>query len=353
METPDKIDVLRGLAVLGVFCYHATIAVFGVFYIPVNGWLMDFSDYPLKRVLLNFQPAAFGSFGVELFLIISGFLIHSGYLRNGFNPLLFFNKRFWRIYPPYLLALLFFTVTLALPGGWINLMMHLTMTYNLHNAFFFGTNPSFWSLALEVQLYLLYPVFLLMRRKLGLWAYVVILLLHLGFIAGEVWRGTTPLWLANFVLKFWAVWVSGAFLAERYHAGKRLSRLQFRHLALIAIGLLAARAVYFPVILLAFTVFLCLFMDWFLSATLPKIAAFRFIVVLGLCSYSLYLFHQPFLPQVIGFFSLHYLNTPLVLLGTALAFGLFYGVSYVTYRAIELPSIRYGKYFYNRISAKK
>jgi len=91
-----KIDVLRGIAIIAVFLYHAQYCKFPEFLTPhynTNGTIIITN---LKDLLLNFSPISFGWTGVELFLIISGFLIHLGYLSNKdkFNIKTFYSKRF-------------------------------------------------------------------------------------------------------------------------------------------------------------------------------------------------------------------------------------------------------------------
>ncbi|MDQ2772566.1 MAG: acyltransferase family protein, partial [Bacteroidota bacterium] len=152
-----KIDVLRGIAILLVFSYHALLVVFGDFEVLdfTPWWLwVNFGHYSPARLALALTPGGMGTQGVTLFLVISGFLIHWGYLKSGasFRAGEFFSRRFWRIYPPYLVALLLFGFTLGFGGG-RSLLAHLTLTHNLSDQTFATINPSFWSLALEAQLY--------------------------------------------------------------------------------------------------------------------------------------------------------------------------------------------------------
>jgi peptidoglycan/LPS O-acetylase OafA/YrhL len=60
-----------------------------------------------------------GWVGVPIFFTVSGFCIHLSYQRsreNGFKR--FFTRRFFRIYPPYLLAVLFFGLIFGERLGW-------------------------------------------------------------------------------------------------------------------------------------------------------------------------------------------------------------------------------------------
>jgi peptidoglycan/LPS O-acetylase OafA/YrhL len=107
---------------------------------------------------------------VPLFFVISGFCIHYSFLRSGeFNGRQFFWRRFWRIYPAYIVAVLIFSITKPAaiwpPMSSLQVVSHVLFFHNVTFETFFGINSSFWSIAVEVQLYLLFPVLLLMAAQ--------------------------------------------------------------------------------------------------------------------------------------------------------------------------------------------
>ncbi|HLZ89419.1 MAG TPA: acyltransferase family protein, partial [Puia sp.] len=166
-----KIDFLRGIAILTVYQAH-----FIWYYFPGYAGMVGVdSGHPASKVLLlNLLPRTIGWGGVTIFILVSGFLLHLGYLRDPerFTLRGFYSRRFWRVYPPYLLVLLVFSLFLEkdLFGsrfGWLTFFLHVFSLHNLFTRTYFSVNPTFWCLALEVQLYVLYAVFLYGRKRWG------------------------------------------------------------------------------------------------------------------------------------------------------------------------------------------
>ena len=88
---------------------------------------------------------------------------------------MFYLRRFFRIYPPDLLALLFFAralpvsrLPLAFPRySFADLFTHGTLTHNYFPRSIYKINGAFWSIAVEAQLYLIYPLLLTLVRRIG------------------------------------------------------------------------------------------------------------------------------------------------------------------------------------------
>ena len=291
--------MLRACAILLVFCHHYWVAVLRI---PGGHW----GDGAGERLLA--VPWALGFLGVRLFFVISGFCIHFSFLnwrrrRSATAPLWrpflaeFFWRRFWRIYPPYLGALLLYYFLQYdapfSPQALRHLAVHGLLLNNLSPAFFLNLNPSFWSIAVEWQLYLVYPLFLWVAVR---WR------IEAAFAAASAValavRFGAPHFTASYLVvqspfAYWLEWVIGALLAEYFVAGRRL----FRGHAWVAaatgaatVGLDSDVARYF-----APTLFFAVLFEWSLGARGPLWRIERWLVPVGLCSYSLYLFHQPWL----------------------------------------------------------
>jgi exopolysaccharide production protein ExoZ len=149
---------LRGWAVLLVFFVH----VHGAFkaYLAVDSPLFHVSDF-LGTV---------GGTGVDLFFVISGFLIYGAVIRPKFRYGRFFRRRVQRIYPAFL-AVFFLYVALWIFSNNDNFKFHGTVAqaffYVLQNLLLLpgifrlrAMNDVAWSLSYEMFFYLLLPLLL-------------------------------------------------------------------------------------------------------------------------------------------------------------------------------------------------
>lgn len=230
------IDVLRALAALAVVLYHArkefwvglreTYSAYGVHTLRPDIWLSYGSGI-----------FSFGWMGVPIFFVLSGYCIHLGFaMKLSTSPGTrldlgnFYKRRFMRIYPVYVAAMLltaaidYSTQTGLSPSAWIdanlaNFALNLLMAQELFVGTF-GSNGVFWTLSIEFHLYLFYPVmFLLFRRYGPLPALAVAAGISLvtacaywAFDLSRVFvhaRGGSPLFTSHLFL-----WTAGAYLAE-------------------------------------------------------------------------------------------------------------------------------------------
>ncbi|MGD0546148.1 MAG: acyltransferase [Candidatus Acidiferrales bacterium] len=133
-EMPE-LDTIRGLAILGVLLYH------GLY------WNVNLSNFPsLERIILTGMWA--GRMGVDLFFVLSGFLI-TGILLDSRNRQdyyrRFYARRALRILPAYLLILAILAVTKYTPLSFVLLSLiylsNLTPLFGIPIAY-----PVLWSL---------------------------------------------------------------------------------------------------------------------------------------------------------------------------------------------------------------
>jgi peptidoglycan/LPS O-acetylase OafA/YrhL len=135
----------------------------------------------------------FGWTGVDLFFVLSGYLIagqlFDSIIKGGtFSIQIFFTKRFFRIIPPYLIVVMLYFAfpSLREREQMASLWRYFTFTLNfgleLKNI---GTFTHAWSLCIEEQFYLILPVVILILNKLtggkkGI--YVLLVLFLSGFL---------------------------------------------------------------------------------------------------------------------------------------------------------------------------
>ncbi len=209
----SSIDALRGVSILLVLIYHAGPLTWRLASYAPDGWLR----WPrLGLAWLAVPFLHFGFIGVHAFFVLSGFCIHLRTARERTLPPMrsFFLRRFWRIYPPYWIALL---VCSLLPAHHSatprDLAFHAVMLHTFQSDTFFSINPAFWSLATEEQFYLAYPIAALAIRRFGIRR-----VLAGALLLSLVWRSAALVFLpwptsaeaGNFML--WRILIHGLFV---------------------------------------------------------------------------------------------------------------------------------------------
>ena len=177
-QTPDPrhLDVLDGVRALCVL-------LVGWFHIWQQGWLSPTLPLPSGKISLDFLLRS-GYLWVDGLLLLSGFLLYLPYTQsNARLPAIlpFYKRRLIRILPSYLLCVLPMFVLACVRGQYGNAMnaikdlaAHLTFTHNLfHFSYFLSPiNGALWTLAVEMQFYLLFPFLARFFRKKPLLTYL-------------------------------------------------------------------------------------------------------------------------------------------------------------------------------------
>jgi peptidoglycan/LPS O-acetylase OafA/YrhL len=328
------LDALRGLAALYVVCSHCAILL-----------LVSFNqaralDLPaaMKLLAATSYLFAFGHQAVILFFVLSGFVIHlrqaqkihaGGDSGRKFDVKSYLIRRLRRIVPPFYFALLL-TFVLDLAVRAVNpafavpktgnpiadeiLVQHIDWPTLRGNLVFlqwltcatWGNNTALWSLAYEFYLYLLYPVFWLLRTRIGVKASTLAVFGVSALASGLVLHWHIMKW-PLFVLIYWFCWVLGAWAAEEYVAEGRVMRSAARAPLVAALGVAWLATFRLNPLILSDTfgavccsLLVLLAIRMFASAekdTLRHAWLHRFARV-GDFSYSLYLTHIPVLAVV-------------------------------------------------------
>lgn len=333
---------------------------FGLWEIPWRGWFRSLEGSKEK---LLFLPVLNNHAGVAIFFAVSGFCIHLSHARRSdWNA--FYIKRFFRIYPPYLLALLFFAlfygptrIDLGTSAGTQQLFSHLFLIHNHHPDYFGAINPSFWSIVIEVQLYLLYPLMLTLIDAFG-WKKTLsgIAILEITLRLG--WSALFSLDLAassfssidRIPFTFWFSWAIGAFVADRYVRGKTfvVKRRILTFLLFAAFGLNWFK----PTHSLVFTLVATLTALWIMrsiaaidSKKCEQSGPEMLLARIGVISYGIYLIHQPllYLARPLAARFVTGWIAPLHVYASCLSIALIaIFVSVAFYKLIEVPCIGIG-----------
>ncbi len=243
------------------------------------------------------------SLSVPAFFVISGFCIHVAHVQSGETGYVGYAlRRFFRIYPPYLLILGIYAVGHDYSAPQI--LSHLALLHNFRFRWLFGINASFWSLAVESQLYVLYPlVVFVAARWRWRWTLAILALFEGAILVADHLQGGLPTLLRFNVLGFGFSWTVGAALGHawlhRHDAALPFSsvwhRIVWTTLFVIPPWFTPLGAVFlFPIGALTVVSWMswALGRDW--SAPM-KTAPARILTLVGVSSYSLFLVHQPLL----------------------------------------------------------
>ncbi len=302
----EVVDGLRGIAILVVLGFHS--------------WLFSFYSPPAPFAVI----VQTGYLGVELFFLISGFCLFFPYAREaldggaGQSVGTFAYRRFIKIVPSYALALTV-TVLVALPtlsGSDLSgpaLWTHALFLNNWFNDPLGGANSVFWSLGVEVQFYLIFPLlaFAFARRPLiTLAAMVGVALAYRHLLAGcclstETVMRQVPAFLDIFALGMFSAYAV-VFARTRFDWVGR-ARLGFTLAALASLGvlwalLLSASSVFYApggrdswnllgrtelaATLAVLVISSCLAQRWW-----RQVLANPVLVFISVLSYNLYLWH--------------------------------------------------------------
>ena len=346
-----EIDGLRAIAVISVLLFHA-----------------------------GFSSFSGGYVGVDIFFVISGYLITSFILKEksggSFSLLTFYERRIRRIIPA-----LFFVTLLSVPFAFITMSPMLLKEFGnsvisiplfISNILFWSEAGYFatageekpllhtWSLAVEEQYYLIFPLFIVFFWRFGKQFLIIVISIvallsillaqfggninfHNGIDLNPEFRWTAVPEYAFFLTptRAWEI-LLGSLTAFYLIQNKKVNRVSYLDQFFSILGLclilysifLFSVSTPFPSIYTLIptsgTALLILFSK---RGTLTyKILSLKYLVGMGLISYSVYLWHQPVLVYS-RFFSVNALsNSNTIFL---IIFSIFMG--YLSWRFIEAP----------------
>ena len=291
MKYRAEIDGLRALAVLPVILFHAGFDWFGG-----------------------------GFIGVDVFFVISGYLITTILIKDiedkRISTIAFYERRARRILPA-----LFFVMLVCIPFAWMwmlpdaleNFGQSLVSTSLFSNNLLLMVTSGYWdlaseykplmhtwSLAVEEQFYIIFPIFLIFTWRLGknkvLWLIIFVSLI--SFTLSEYgWRLNSNTNFYNSLTRAWELLAGSIAAFVAYQKGiKNNNGLALLGLIAVLYSIFAFNEEtpfpsVFTLVPVIGSVLIILYAD---NRTITaKILSTKILVGIGLISYSLYLWHQP------------------------------------------------------------
>jgi peptidoglycan/LPS O-acetylase OafA/YrhL len=329
-----EIDGLRAIAVIPVILFHA-----------------------------GFELFSGGFIGVDVFFVISGYLITTIVLEEmeegSFSLIGFYERRARRILPA-----LFFVIIVCIPFAWMwltpsameSFYKSLVAVAAFTSNFLFWNESGYfdaasqqkpllhtWSLAIEEQFYILFPLFLMVTWKAGIRtiSFVIIFLFLLSFSIGQ-WGAVYKPSAAFFLLvtRGWEILIGVlcAFYLLKFTTDKYVISCQL--MSIVGLGLVVISIFTFDattpipgIYMLAPTIgtaLLILFANG--HGIVTRLLSNRVVVGMGLISYSAYLWHHP----ILSFAKTNHIGVTSEYRFVYFAVGLVV-ISVLTFKVVEKP----------------
>lgn len=296
------IDGLRFLSITMVILFHFFD------YYRDRAYPSEISEEVQKQII---KFTTTGHVGVMVFFGISGFVLAMPFIRQhlyGGHTVKLKNyllRRVTRLEPPYIIVitLLFLLSILAgTKGGFTELLPHyIASFFYMHNAVFGGfpvLSDVLWSLEVEVQFYLLAPLFALIF-KLNKSARRVILLIIILFYSDYFRQYVDPFEFRT-LFKYFEYFMAGFLAADMYFEYKDKLKPSYVF-DLVSVYAIVSVWLAFGDVPLSFKIFVLIFCSPF-SVFWKKFLSLQWITIIGGMCYTIYMLHQRILYLVLGNF---------------------------------------------------
>jgi peptidoglycan/LPS O-acetylase OafA/YrhL len=332
-----ELDALRGIAALGVVLFHYMVA-----------FLSQYDN--ASEIFSGFRYFRYGKHGVELFFIISGFVIFMSLERTR-NSRDFLFGRFSRLYPTYWAAIIFSFVIVTIAGfpdlriDMKDALVNLTMLQGFLNVNHIDGN--YWTLEIELSFYII-MLFLFNTKFLKRIDTVAIAWLGLISINSLLEKAQISLLdhrLKTFLILDYAhLFIIGMLLYKIFISGE----FSIKKYVLIVLCLLFSLFKYG----IEDALFSMLFTVVFILALRGKLTYIRWepLLFLGTISYSLYLTHL-----YLGLITVKTLEKLGVNLNVCILISLVLALLLATLITflIEKPSMKFMKSKYQNLKLKQ
>lgn len=353
----EFLDGLRGIAALAVVFFH------------FNGTLKDHNFYLMPQWMDSFFE--FGHYGVQIFFVLSGFVIAYSLRKEFVTPpfiFRFFIRRSLRLDPPYwavvaLMLMLSFLGSVTFNKGKELLTTPTEVLLNLlYLPDFFQIPrilPVAWTLCIEIQFYLFFVSLLMLYQYLtARFPHYRLLFFHLifssvmvtGVLQNTSW-GLLP-GVPGLFIPYWYSFFLGCLVCWRMLGQVSTSLLRMNFILIGSYALWQISIDASVVLLIALTIHVVAKEGW-----MHQVLNSSFIQYCGKISYTLYLIHWPVGMKCMDLglrFYGNLIDSPssaaLLLIGSG---AVTFFAAHIFYVAIESPSLRFSKWVGSRQTYSK
>ena len=322
----NHIQSLRGISVLLVFFYHLKLKYFN-----------------------------YGYLGVDIFFVISGFVITLMIYQeiektNKFNFYNFYKKRFKRIYPVlfFILTISFVLVIFFQPLELFtnNLRVYFSSLFGISNLHYLSSKKDYfdtvfddpfahtWSLAIELQFYILFPLLLFcLLNYISFFKniFLLFLLIIIGVSFSIYFEENIKLIFYSLEFRFWEFCIGALTFFLKKKIKFENCYLSLSALLILIFFILIPKEISMPNIILISCILASIFILFYTNNNHKiqnLIIENKFLLFMGNISYSFYLWHLP----IIYFYDLYFLDN---LLRGPLLFSITLSLSYFSFKFIE------------------
>ena len=304
-----EIDGIRFLAILLVILFHAH----GYFEKKTQ---VKFADPPASHAWIdNFLSK--GDRGVELFFVLSGFILcmpfAQQYLKNGKKVILkkYYLRRVTRLEPPYILAITgIFVLQLALHANpdhysFGQLLQHYFASLTYSHGLIYQHTPIItvvaWSLEIEIQFYILAPLFFRILSLGVVPRRVILVSAILCFVT--IQHYFMPTYLVLTIYRVVQYFLIGILLADVFVSGTASDTFKKNWVIPVCIVLipvicvLPIREILAVKLIFPFLIGLLYYMV-LTNDAVKRVFSYKFVPIIGGMCYSIYLLHYTIISTI-------------------------------------------------------
>lgn len=296
--------------------------------------------------------------GINIFFFISGFILAIPFLKatvyseKKISLTHYYYRRLTRIEPPYIISLTFFflVAVFIFHQPFDNALQHFAASaVYMHNIIYdhiSTINPVAWTLEIEVQFYVIFPLIalaLFFKNDLLRRCTLIALFLVTGFVYATYYHVFAQYHLSKSLFAYFSLFIAGIIVADFYLVNKHFlagtKNFLFDILGLTALYFIISFSGFqaFGYRMFVFTCYFALFISIFKGRMLNKILTNKYICITGGMCYSIYLVHyaityfttQNFTKEIFSFsyyrdvFIQSLIIIPLILVASIIFFVLF------------------------------